>query len=135
MIFVIKGEVMPYTRTHKGSYRVNKWAAKYKSQEAALKLGMQNAMQLAGEPMLPGQTPLEVIINIRKNPLHKCDLDNLVKALLDAANRVVYPDDAWVDYIRAGRALAEDGQYVIFEIRRADIAVKPCQSMEVILND
>lgn len=133
MIFLIRGEIMPYVRTRRGGYRLDKYAARYKSQEASLKWLMQNAMQRSIEPMLPGQTSLEVIINIHKKPLHHCDLDNLVKALLDAANKVVYPDDAWIDYIRAGRTLAEGDQYAIFEIRRADKPVKPCQSMEVIL--
>jgi Holliday junction resolvase RusA-like endonuclease len=133
MIFLIRGKLMPYTRTVRGQYRVDENAARYKNQEAALKMLFQAAMRDAGEDMLPGQTPLEVVITIHKSPLHKCDLDNLVKALLDAGNRVIYPDDRWIDYIRAGRKLDEQDHYAIFEIRRVDQPVKPCETMEVLL--
>jgi hypothetical protein len=46
---------------------------------------------------------------------------------------VIYPDDRWIDYIRAGRKLDEHDHYAIFEIRRADQPVKPCETMEVLL--
>lgn len=40
---------------------------------------------------------------------HRADLDNLTKAVLDAANKIVWFDDCWVDYITADRALPPTG--------------------------
>ncbi|HPG10330.1 MAG TPA: RusA family crossover junction endodeoxyribonuclease [Chitinophagaceae bacterium] len=56
---------------------------------------------------IPASTPFDVEINFYyhpdKKPLHYCDLDNLIKAVMDAGNKVIFGDDRWCDGIVANR--------------------------------
>jgi Holliday junction resolvase RusA-like endonuclease len=62
-------------------------------------------MHIQGKHMMPAATPLQVVIRLYAptNPGHKADLDNQVKAILDACNKTAFPDDRWVDQIDAQR--------------------------------
>lgn len=55
------------------------------------------------EPL--GREPLHVYITILTDgpPPHTCDLDNQVKAILDAAKGIMLEDDCWVDRLVAER--------------------------------
>jgi len=96
--------VVPYVRmTQRGKF-CDPAALRYLDSQRELKALFGLAMQRR-DP-LPGQTPLYVDILLRRpTRLHTCDLDNLVKALLDAMNKVVYPDDRWIDVLTARREL------------------------------
>jgi Holliday junction resolvase RusA-like endonuclease len=76
-------------------------AQEYLASKAAIALQFRS--QMAGGEMI-GRHPLGVeILFCRTGGFHHCDLDNLVKGVLDAANGIVYADDRWIDSIIANR--------------------------------
>lgn len=105
MHFDLRGPIVPYVRmTRRGKY-VREDAQRYLASQTALRVQMRLAMARAGYTMMPLQTPLMVRI-VFGWCRHNCDLDNLVKAVMDAGNGILWPDDRWVDVIDARR---EDG--------------------------
>lgn len=104
--FVLWTTFKPYVRmTQRGKW-VKKNAQDYLASKATLKdlLGLQMVGKLRLE-----KTPCHVdIIIISTKKFHNKDLDNQVKAILDAMNGVVFDDDRWVDKITAARFLANE---------------------------
>ena len=107
MRFVINGPITPYTRTTQRQKFVDKRYKRYRASQDHIRLQLQAAMQREGWEMLPERTPLWVRVWFWPAK-HNCDLDNLVKAVLDAAQRVVFKDDRWVDQISAERFRGEE---------------------------
>jgi crossover junction endodeoxyribonuclease RusA len=100
--FIIKGRFKPYVRmTQRGKW-VKPEAQEYLASKAALAWEIVEQMNARQWGMLPGQTPLWVEIRIAP-ALHNRDLDNEAKAVLDAMNGIVFPDDRWVDVLSAAR--------------------------------
>lgn len=98
----LRGPIVPYVRmTRRGKY-VREDAQRYLESQTALRVQMRMQMTRLGYVMAQGQTPLFVELYFGWIS-HRCDLDNLVKACLDAMNGVVYPDDRWVDMVKALR--------------------------------
>ena len=104
--FLIAGRIVPYVRmTQRGKF-VKPRAQFYLASKEAIRWQLQQQMAASGWAMLPERTPLAVRIEIGKEGgLHKSDLDNEVKAILDAAQGIVYRNDCWVDDIEAFRWL------------------------------
>ncbi len=109
MRFVIKGKIKPYVRmTQRGKW-LDPQAAEYLSSKAGI--GLQVAAQMAnhGFEMLPPRTPLSVRISFQcASGLHRCDLDNQGKAILDALQGIVYKNDCWVDRLALERELGDE---------------------------
>lgn len=109
MKFIITGRIKPYVRmTQRG-----KWfrpeAQEYLASQADVALQLRCQMVHAGWDMLPVKTPLAVSIQFQiPNDYHHMDLDNLIKAVQDAANGIVYADDRWIDSIQATREGGEE---------------------------
>ncbi len=101
--FVLTGKIKPYVRQRRGSKRVNQQAAEYSYSQEALRWQMHLQMVQHGWTMLPGQTPLRLIL-IADWARHNHDLSNLLKAVEDAGNNLIYPDDRWIDEIQAKRS-------------------------------
>lgn len=80
------------------------------------------------EPML-GPIKVEMIFGVkppqkmpkgRKHPVVKPDLDNMIKGLMDALNKIAWNDDAQVIGIEARKMYAEEGEpYVIVWVAKA----------------
>ena len=107
--FEIRGYIVPYTRVTQRSKHGPRAMRYFTSQE---KIGYQLKHQMRDNEwdMLPTSTPLRVEIHIfRKGGLHTCDLDNQAKAILDAAQGIVFKNDLWIDDIEALRQLSDDG--------------------------
>lgn len=129
--FGILHPMIPYVRmTNKGKY-LSPRAARYLQSQSELKDKLMDVIKYEydhGERTLythevnakvdgrsipielmlpiPAQTPFSAEINFYFSPskeYHYCDLDNLVKAVMDAGNKVVYGDDRWCDSITASR--------------------------------
>jgi Holliday junction resolvase RusA-like endonuclease len=83
-------------------------AQRYLASQEALRVQMKAQMAAIGAEMLPAKTRLEVEAAIRTD--RKGDLDNIVKAILDAAQGVAICDDRWVDWISAERWVADPGE-------------------------
>jgi len=100
--FVFAGKIKPYVRMTRRSKYANPAAQEYLASKEAIQWQMKQQMGAAG--MLAAQTPLSVIIEFHiRERMHTMDLDNLIKAILDAGNGIAYPDDRWIDQIVARR--------------------------------
>jgi Holliday junction resolvase RusA-like endonuclease len=92
-LFTIDGEITPYARrTHRGKHSAR--ARRYHASQNRIAWQLKAQMQVHGWPMLPSDEPLEAVLHahIAKRFSVK-DADNLLKATLDAAQGVVFPDD------------------------------------------
>ena len=100
----LDGCFKPYVRmTQRGKF-VRPEAQAYLASKDALRLQLNQ--QMVDRPMLPVSTPLSVLILIaHDHKFHRRDLDNEVKALLDAMQDIVYKNDCWIDDIRASRTI------------------------------
>lgn len=103
MHFVIDGPLKPYVRMTRRGKWVSRQAQEYLASKERLAVAFQ--AQMAGRWMhIERGTPLEVTILISHGRgFHNRDLDNEVKAVLDAMQNVVFDDDRWVDRITASR--------------------------------
>lgn len=101
-------EVVPYVRMT----RRDKWKAsarRYLTSQNNLAWELKRQMQEKGYELIKNGTPLHVVIHYYAptSPGHAADLDNQVKALLDACKNVVFEDDHWVDKIDAERTFVQ----------------------------
>ena len=116
---ILQGKPVPAVRMTQRS----KWtprAQRYLKSKGALALQMQTAMR--GRARF-GKTPLQVsiVFHYAKGADHRRDLDNEIKAVLDAANGILYTDDRWVDEIYAIRTLSDDGEdHVHLRVKELD---------------
>jgi len=101
--------------TRRGKF-VRKEALAYLASQDRLKAQFREQMRERGWEPLPGQTSLAINITISPTR-HNRDLDNSVKALEDAAQGIVFPDDRWVDSILAMRIKGKDDvvHFVVWE--------------------
>jgi Holliday junction resolvase RusA-like endonuclease len=101
MRFEITGEIKPYVRmTRRGKWG-SPQAQEYLASKAAI--GLQFKAQMRGREMSV-KTPLCVAILFTVQERQHCkDLDNLIKAILDAGNGIAWGDDRWIDEIHALR--------------------------------
>jgi crossover junction endodeoxyribonuclease RusA len=107
MQFTIEGKIVPYVRmTRRGKY-VSERARTYLASQDAIKA--QLAAQMGDAEMFPPQTPLKVYLILRQpSHLWTFDLDNALKAVLDAAQGIVFHDDRWIALIHAVRVLGDE---------------------------
>jgi Holliday junction resolvase RusA-like endonuclease len=106
MVFLIQDKIKPYTRmTQRGKF-VSPQAQEYLRSRAAIQWQLKE--QMRGRKALPDQTPLAARIEIvMEGGLHRSDLDNQVKALLDAAQGIVFRNDLWIDEVHAERRVGD----------------------------
>lgn len=96
------GKPVPYVRmTQRGKF-VRPEAKRYLASKDAFALQMR--AQMGGREPL-GREPLVVRLEFwyTGGPDHRRDLDNEIKAMLDAGNGIVWEDDRWIDVIVASR--------------------------------
>ena len=107
MDFSVFEHIIPYVRmTRKGKY-VNERAQAYLANQDLLKIRLKEIMRDRNFIMLPPATPMSVkLVFYRLQPdMHTSDLDNLQKAVCDSMNKIVYPDDRWIDHFIIDRKL------------------------------
>lgn len=102
----IEGSIVPYTRmTQRGKY-VKPDARRYLDSQNRLKILMQQEVaHLRGDKpyCVPEKGSFGIDIDFNMKKMHHCDLDNLVKAVMDAAQGVIFENDRYCDFIRAKR--------------------------------
>ena len=98
----IAEHVIPYVRMTRRGKHARPNARRYLAHQQDLAWEMRR--RLMGVAPL-GREPLQVSITILTDgpAPHNCDLDNQVKAILDAAKGILFEDDRWVDRIVAER--------------------------------
>ena len=101
--------IKPAVRMTQHGKFVDPQAQQYLNNKATLITLIRNQMQQKGYEMMPAQTPLSVAIRVYTHTSqgHKADLDNIVKAILDGCQGIVFKDDRWIDRIEATRMIGE----------------------------
>jgi Holliday junction resolvase RusA-like endonuclease len=101
--FTILGHVVPYVRmTRRGKF-TSRRAQAYMAWQEDARWQLREQMVASGWTMIPDRVPF--VVRMWFTPYqHRGDLDNLVKAVLDAAQVVVFPNDSYCDEIVAARA-------------------------------
>jgi Holliday junction resolvase RusA-like endonuclease len=97
--------IKPYVRMTKRGKYVNPQAQEYLSSKADLQYQVKQAMTEQGYEMLPEATPLWVAVYVTApvSQGHRADADNILKAVLDACNGIVWVDDRWIDDVSIRR--------------------------------
>jgi Holliday junction resolvase RusA-like endonuclease len=93
--FVISGHLKPYVRMTQKSKFCDPQAQEYLTSKSAIRL--QAEQQMDAQPF--DKTPLRVT-GLILTKSRRGDLDNIIKAILDAFQGVVFVNDVWVDDIR-----------------------------------
>lgn len=102
--FTLTGKIKPFVRFTRRGMWVDPEAQEYLASKTSLQVQLHNQMVAQGIAMLPGQTPLRLaIVFYFPAGWHNSDVDNLAKAVADAASKFVYPDDRWLDELYARR--------------------------------
>jgi Holliday junction resolvase RusA-like endonuclease len=104
---IIPETIVPYTRMTQRSKFVDRAAQKYLVNRETLRWYMRQAMACCDQEMYD-RTPLCCTLEFSMPKIHKADLDNLIKAVLDAAQSVIFKNDRWVEHIVASQNLAEE---------------------------
>jgi Holliday junction resolvase RusA-like endonuclease len=91
-------------------------AQRYLSSKNAIGWQFKEQMQALGYVMLDGQTPFGVSLQAEHSAGHQVDLDNILKAVLDAGNKILYPDDRWCDEIRKTVRVNWGRDIAVFEV-------------------
>ena len=116
----IHATVVPYTRmTQRGKY-VKPNALRYLASQKELKLLMSIAnhnREYYQDWYVPEKVQFRLVVTFYVNNLHKCDLDNLTKAILDAGQGILYKNDSWCDSIEADRVKVEHEPHVHLVIK------------------
>ena len=98
---LLAGPVVPYTRMTHGSLWTDR-SKRYLASQTALSVQMQSQMAANGWTMYPAKVPLRLRVTFGWC-VHSHDLSNLLKAVEDAGNRIIWRDDRWIDEIVTSR--------------------------------
>ena len=114
-MFSLVGPFKPYVRMTQRSKWGNPEAQAYL--ESQFNLKTQFRAQMGGRECIKRGERLTVVIAItHAGGYHNRDLDNEIKAILDAAQGIVFEDDRWIDRIHAMR-FRGDEERVLVEVR------------------
>lgn len=111
---ILTGEIKPYVRMTRRGKWVKPDAIAYQASQDALKYQIREQLQEKGHrtddfPIFKNQQPLRAMLTICvSRNLHAKDLDNQIKAILDAAQGLIFENDLWVDSISAERSLGSE---------------------------
>lgn len=118
--FVLPGRFKPYVRMTQRSKWVDPQAVEYLASKEHLQWQLQVQMREHGGELIPRRIPLGVLIFISP-ALHNMDLDNQEKALLDAAQGIVFEDDRWVDLVVVLRCSRGEDRCYLLAYRLAEL--------------
>lgn len=105
--FIITEKIIPAVRMTRRGKWTSQRAQDYLASKEAIGHQLKQQMRDNGWKMMPPQTSLAVELSIGTDKVNISDLDNLAKAVLDSANKIVYYDDCWIDKINVWRYKAD----------------------------
>lgn len=121
--FILNGKIKPNVRmTQRGKFS-SPSAQEYLASQEDLKWQLKQQMMESDWKIFPKKTPLAVELSISEVVIHNHDLDNTEKAILDAANKIVYPDDRWIDEKRTRRYKSDEHKAIllVWELEEIDL--------------
>ena len=100
----LPGRHKPYTRMTQRSKYVSKAAQEYLSSQERIGYILLNERNRQGysEPIFPLGVSLQIAV-LYNWTLNTMDLSNLLKAVEDAGNGIIWADDRWIDHIMVSR--------------------------------
>jgi crossover junction endodeoxyribonuclease RusA len=117
-IFTYDQKIVPYVRmTQRGKF-VKHDAREYLASQEQLAWSFHHQMQL--QPMVPRSTPFEIELEYHAPNIFQFDLDNLIKAVLDAAKSIIFSDDRWCQFIRNAAKYRGENYSLMFLVREIE---------------
>lgn len=108
LYFEIEGKIKPCVRTTRGSLW-NEQSREYAKSKTDMQIQFTNQMANNKWEMWPSPKPLAMEIRYCvPSRLHGHDIDNVIKAICDAAQGTVFKDDRYIDIIKAERWQGDD---------------------------
>lgn len=107
--FEFLGPMVPYVRMTQRSKFADPRAGEYLASKDNIGLAMRNQMSWNDMQPIPDKHPFALKIKFRRSALFTADLDNLVKAALDAMQGIVFRDDRYCVRIEARKERGPDG--------------------------
>lgn len=109
MYFTLNLCFKPYVRMTQNGKWVKPEAQAYLSSQHEIAHTLKVLMAEKGWTMISRGKPLSAMMRIRhSHGFNNRDLDNEIKAIMDAAQGVVFEDDRWIDSIGATRERADE---------------------------
>lgn len=105
---VYEAEVVPYVRV--GRERFTRRASRYLASKDALALALRNAARFSGVTEADAAGSWSLYLTVERRTARRFDLDNVVKAVADAANGVAWADDVQLDELMAYKVRRPAGQ-------------------------
>lgn len=124
MLFTYADKIKPYVRmTQKGKW-MDPQAREYLASKGQLASAFRFQMLRYVWDPLPAKTPFAISLHYQAPNIFQFDLDNILKAVMDAANGIIFPDDRWcVDFRRQTK---RRGSYALtFEVVLAELETSP----------
>lgn len=124
MLFTYTDKIKPYVRmTQKGKWS-DPQAREYLASKSQLAYAFRTQMLRYGYEPFPAKTPFGVSLTYQAPNIFQFDLDNILKAVMDAANGVVFTDDRWCIKVRDMNK--QRGPFALtFELTPATLETRP----------
>lgn len=133
--FVVFGDIYPCVRTTQRQKFMDPRWSQYAASQADIRQQVSLQMAAMGRDLFEREAlGLGVFVWTTK-ALHKRDLSNIFKAAEDALQRVVYPNDAWIDCLLSRRWRADYDVNIILLLRTdplvqvSELATKEAMSL------
>lgn len=124
--FQLMGKIKPMVRMTQASKHVDPQAQEYLASKDALQWQMKQQMAANGWGMIRRGIRIGVTLTIQP-ARHNSDLDNIIKAVADAAQGIAYEDDRWIDHIRSERTQGADdvAYFTVFRLEENHVNTTP----------
>jgi len=118
---LIEMDVIPYVRMTQRSKYVNERAIAYMDWMANFRIAIHQKLLKQNFPQLLVKKPMYARIMFYETRVrHNRDLDNMIKAVMDACQGVLFRNDMWFDHIDSKRLLSPGGPAVEIELGYLD---------------
>ena len=114
MHFIIEGEIIPYVRTTRKAASFNERNLRYANSLGGIRVQVNNQMALRNYEKIPDRTSFIVYALFQsKSRLWTFDVDNKLKAIVDALQGHVFRSDLWLRETWGRKELGTDDMTAI----------------------
>jgi Holliday junction resolvase RusA-like endonuclease len=104
--FIIEGAIYPFVHTTRKQKWVDpRYTEKYVPSQDNIRWQLKQQMATRRWDILDSQPFRMTVMFMVSKALHRTDLSNLTKAIEDAMQGIVFPNDAWIDVSFQARGL------------------------------